>query len=90
MSIEVKMPSTFARYTNNQRVATAKGSTVGECLDYLVKQFPDLKPALFDKKGQFHHYIDIYVNQESAYPEALNKRVKNGDKLQLMIHIAGG
>jgi molybdopterin converting factor small subunit len=90
MSIEVKIASIFLRYTNDQKVARVKGSTVGECLDQLVKQFPDLKPALYDKTGYLRRYIDIYVNDESAYPEELAKPVKNGDKLSLLMLIAGG
>jgi molybdopterin converting factor small subunit len=90
MSIEVKISSIFLRHTNNQKVAKVKGSTVGECLDHLVKQFPDLKPALFDKTGHLRRYVDIYVNDESAYPEELAREVKNGDKLDLLMLIAGG
>ena len=90
MSIEVKISSIFLRYTNNQKVAKVTGATVGECLDHLVKKFPDLKTALFDQSGQLHRYIDIYVNQETAYPEELAKPVKNGDKLHLLMLIAGG
>ena len=76
MSIEVKISSIFLRYTNNQKVARVKGNTVGECLNHLVKQFPDLKPSLFDKTGQLRRHIDIYVNDESTYPEELAKPVK--------------
>jgi molybdopterin converting factor small subunit len=90
MSIEVKIASIFLRYTNDQKVARVKGSTVGECLNQLVKQFPDLKPALYDKTGQLRRYVDIYINDESAYPEELAKPVKNGDKLSLLMLIAGG
>ncbi len=90
MSIEVKIASIFLQYTNAQKVARVKGSTVGECLDHLVEQFPDLKPALFDKTGRLRRHIDIYVNDESAYPEELAKPVKNGDKLDLLMLIAGG
>jgi len=90
MSIEVKISSIFLRHTNNQKVARVKGSTVGECLDNLVKQFPDLKPALFDKTGRLRRHIDIYVNDESTYPKELAKPVKDGDKLHVILVIAGG
>jgi molybdopterin synthase sulfur carrier subunit len=90
MSIEVKISPTFMRYTNNQKLARVKGSTVGECLDHLVTQFPDLKPALFDQTGRLHRYIDIYVNDETAFPEERAKPVKEGDKLYLLILISGG
>jgi molybdopterin converting factor small subunit len=90
MSVEVKISPIFTRYTNNQKMASVNGTTVGECLDHLVKQFPDLMPALFDKSGRLHRYIDIYVNQETAYPEELAKPVKKGDELHILMLIAGG
>lgn len=84
------MSSILARYTNNQLVAKVKGSTVGECLAELVKQFPDLKKFLFDKRGKLSHVFDVYVNGESAYPQELAKPVKNGDKINIVFIISGG
>ena len=90
MSIEVKFSPILAKYTNNQRATEVSGSNVGECLDHLVKQFPDLKPALFAKDGKLHRYLDVYINGESAYPEELVKPVKDGDELHIVMVIAGG
>ena len=90
MSIKVKICPTLSRYTNNQQAAEVNGSTVGECLDHLVKQFSNLKQALFDKSGRLHRYLDVYVNGESAYPEELVKPVKNGDNLHIVMIVAGG
>lgn len=90
MSIKIELSPIFAQHTNNQLVLRAKGKTVGECLDYLIKQFPDLKSAFFDKNDRLYRYIDIYVNGESAYPEELAKQVKDGDKLNILILVAGG
>ena len=90
MSVEVELSSILARYTNNQLVAKVKGSTVGECLDNLVKKFPNLKKFLFNKYGKLSHAFDVYVNGESAYPQELSKPVKNGDKLNIVFLIHGG
>ena len=90
MSIEANISPIFSRYTNNQQTAEVNGSTVGECLKHLVKQFPDLKRVLFGKRGRLNSYIDVYVNGESAYPEELAKPVKDGDKLHILMLIAGG
>ena len=90
MSIEIKITPVFLRFTKNQRSAEVNGSTVGECLDDLVKQFPDLKQVLFDKKGKLQRYLDVYVNGASAYPEELAKPVKDGDTIQLVYFLAGG
>ena len=90
MSIEIKLPTTLVRYTENQQLAKVSGSTVGECLEHLVKQFPDLEKVLFDKSGQLVRYIDVYVNQESTYAEKLVKPVNDGDKLHIVMVLAGG
>ena len=90
MSIEIKITPAFSRFTKNQRSAEVTGSTVGECLDHLVAQFPGLKQVLFDKRGKLHRYLDVYVNGVSAYPEELAKPVKDGDKLHIVMVIAGG
>jgi molybdopterin converting factor small subunit len=90
MSIEVKISPVFSRYVNNQPTAEVKGSTVGECLNHLVKQFPGLKRALFDRKGELNRVINIYINGENAYPETLTKPVKDGDKLNIVMIITGG
>jgi len=77
-------------FTNNMRVVEVKGSTVGECLSHLVKQFPTIKKQLFSKKGSLFENIIISINGESAYPEQLTKPVKDGDKLNIMFVIGGG
>jgi len=90
MGIKVNINPTLYQYTNNQGIAEVKGDTVGQCLDHLVKQFPGIEKALFDKKGKLLNYIDIYINGESSYPEELSKPVKEGDELHIVIIIAGG
>ena len=64
-------------FTNEQATVSVSGTTVGECLDKLVEQFPGVKPKLFGKNGKLLNYVDIYVNQDSSYPEELAKPLKN-------------
>jgi len=90
MGIKVNINPILYQHTNNQGIAEVKGDTVGQCLDHLVKQFPSIEKALFDKKGKLLNYIDIYINGESSYPEELSKPVKEGDELHIVIIIAGG
>ncbi|MFC1942144.1 MoaD/ThiS family protein [Chloroflexota bacterium] len=90
MSIQIKISPFFSQYTDNKQVADVKGSTVGECLEDLNKQLPRLKEVLFDKKGELHHYFDIFVNGESAYPEELARKVKDGDELHIVMLVHGG
>ena len=89
MGIKVNIHPLFYRYTNNQEIAEVNGSTVGECLDDLIKQLPGLEGWLLIE-GKLLNYIDIYVNRESVYPEGLNKPVKDGDELLVIPMLGAG
>ena len=90
MSIKISIPSYMKSFTNNTEVVEVNGSTVGECLNRLVKQFPQMKKQLFSKTGNLFENIIISINGESAYPEQLTKPVKDGDELKIMFIIGGG
>lgn len=90
MSISVNIHKTHRQFTDGLEAVDVEGNTVGDCLKQLVKQFPKMKEALFDKKGRLLNVIEIYVNMESAYPEELAKKVKDGDKIHLAMMLAGG
>ena len=76
MSIGVNIHRSFRHHTKGRATAEVNGNTVSQCLYGLVQQFPGIKPGLFDKKGKLINYVDIYVNQESSYPEELAKGLK--------------
>lgn len=90
MSVTVSIHQTLRHLIGDQVTVEVSGTTVGECLYDLVKQFPGVEPRLFDKKRKLLNYIDIYVNTESSYPEELAKPVKDGDELHITLIIAGG
>ena len=90
MSVTLNLQPGLQHLTNGQAKVQVKGSTVGQCLDELVKKYPKIKQWLFDKKGKLRNYIDIYVNQESAYPEGLAKPVSDGGEIHITMIIAGG
>jgi len=90
MSIRINLPSYFLPYTNDREVVEVRGTTVGECLNQLVRQFPDLEKMVFNEKGELHAYIGIYVNGEDAFPQQLAKPVKDGDEVHILYIIGGG
>lgn len=90
MSAEIELSPIFARYSNNQLNVKVEGSTVGECLNDLIRQFPNLEKMLLNKEGKLQHAYDVYINGESAYPMEMKKPVKDGDKLNIVFIIHGG
>jgi len=66
------------------------GSTVGQCLDHFVKQFPRTKQLLFDKSGNLLGHIEILVNGVSTFPEEIDRSVHDGDTISMIYLIVGG
>ena len=91
MSIKIHIHPNLFGFTNDEESAEVNGSSVGECLKHLVRQFPGLDRGLFDKRnGRLLPIFDIWVNNESAYPEELAKPVKNGDEIYITTVIGDG
>ena len=90
MAIKVHIHATHRQFTDGMEVVEIEGSTVGECLNHLIKQFPGMEKALFAKKGKLFNIIEVYVNQASAYPNELVKPIKDGDDIHLVVMLAGG
>jgi molybdopterin converting factor small subunit len=78
------------QFTDNQEVVKVNGSTVGECLSDLVKQFPGIESGIFDEHGQVLNYVYFFINGKSGYPTDLSKPVKDGDELTIALLLAGG
>lgn len=87
MSIKVNIHSLQRHYTNGQAVVDVQGDTVGECLKDLVKQHPGIEKEIFSEKGDLNPVVEVYVNAESAYPEELAMKVKDGDAISLTLLI---
>jgi len=90
MGVKINIHQNLQHLTNDQDIVEVSGSTVGQCLDHLVKQFPGIEKELFDKNNKLLSYVEIYINEESAYPDELAKPVKDGDELYIVLIIAGG
>jgi len=90
MSVIVNIHKTHRQYTDGLSKVEVEGNTVAQCLDHLVKQYPALKEALFEKRDKLRNNLEIYVNLESAYPDELNKVVKDGDEIHITVMLAGG
>ena len=90
MSVNVNVHPNLRHLTDDKEIVEVNGKTVGECLDNLVKMYPGIKGTLIDKNGKLFAHADIYVNEESAYPEELAKPVVDGDMIQIVLMLAGG
>jgi hypothetical protein len=75
---------------DNRDSVEVNGSTVGECLDDLVRQYPEAGKWIFDERHQLLKPVFVYVNAESIYKVSLSKPVSSKDQLILAVLVTGG
>ena len=90
MSTKINIPPYLHPYTGGNEVVEVPGSTVAECLDHLVEQYPEISRMLYAEEGQLFDYVSIYVNGEFAYADELAKPVRDGGELHILYILGGG
>ncbi|MFQ5520838.1 MAG: MoaD/ThiS family protein, partial [Candidatus Methylomirabilia bacterium] len=65
MPVQVYIPTPFRRATNNADRVECEAQDVGELLDQLEARFAGLKGLIRDDKGEVHHHVNVYVNNEA-------------------------
>ena len=90
MPISVDIPPPLREQAGGHLKVAVSGNTVHECLDDLVKQFPDLGPKLFDA-GKLRPHVNVLVNDEDIrYLDDLGTAVTDGVIVALIPAVAGG
>ena len=91
MEVHVRIPTPLKKLAGEQDVIKAKGTTVGEVLQWLTETYPGLKERLRDEQGEVRRFINIYVNDEDIrFIQNLETPLKEGDQLSIIPAIAGG
>ena len=74
-----------------QASVDVQGSTVGEAMNALVAQHPDLRKHLYTEDGKLRAFVNLYVNDEDIrYLQKEATALKDGDNISIVPSIAGG
>jgi sulfur-carrier protein len=87
----VRIPPVLRAQAGNQKRVEVGGSTVGEALEALLAQFPDLREQLFGGDGSLNRFVNVYVNgRDVRYEQELATPIAEGDEVILLPAMAGG
>src|ERR1041384_6980161 len=88
---KILIPTPLRQFTGKQGTVTASGSTVGEVLQSLTAQFPDLRKQIFTDEGKVRSFVNVYLNDENIrYRGKDATPAADGDTISLVPSIAGG
>ena len=91
MSVRVLLPANMRQLADNQSSIEIAGTTVGEILQDLTSQFPDLKTRLLDADGQVQSFVNVFVNDQSIREQdGMQTEVAPKGEVVIVAALAGG
>src|SRR6202165_5136942 len=88
---KVLIPTPLRQFTGKQDSVTVPGATVGDVLQGLTTQYPELRKQIFNDEGKLRSFVNVYLNDEDIrYLKKDATPAGDGDTLSLVPSIAGG
>jgi molybdopterin converting factor small subunit len=88
---KILIPTPLRQFANGQDAVEINGATVGEILDQLTTQHPDLRKNLFNDEGKLRSFVNVYLNDEDIrYLSKSATAAKDSDTISIVPSIAGG
>ena len=88
---KVLIPTPLRQFTGKLGAVEVAGATVGEALDALTRQFPDLRKQIFTDEGKVRSFVNVYLNDEDVrYLGKDATAAGDADTISLVPSIAGG
>jgi len=91
VAVEVRIPTVFRKYTNQQATAQLEPGTIGDLVAQLEAKYPGMRSQLLTERGELHRFVNVYLNDEDVrYLDQLETKTSEGDVVSLLPSVAGG
>src|SRR5271165_7181807 len=88
---KIHIPTPLRQYVGKQASVDVSGTTVGEAMNSLVAQHPELRKHLYTEDGKLRAFVNLYLNDEDIrYLQKEATALKYGDNISIVPSIAGG
>lgn len=87
----VIIPTPLRKFTNQQARVQIPAKTIGEIIQSLATNFPDLKKHLLDEKGKIRSFVNVFAGEEDIRDlQEENTLVNDTTLVSIVPAIAGG
>src|SRR3954447_17820264 len=88
---KILIPTALRQFTEGSDSVEVMGANVGEALQHLVAQYPNIKSNLFNDAGKLRSFVNVYVNDEDIrYLDKDETELEGNETLSVVPSIAGG
>lgn len=86
----IKIPTPLRVYTGNQAQVTVEGATIGEALNDLTAQYPELRQHLYNG-DQLRNFVNVFIGEEDIrFLSGTDTEISDTDSIRIIPSIAGG
>lgn len=86
--MRVRIPTPLRSYTGQRAAVEAAGSTVGEILADLDRNFPGIRFRMVDEQGRIRPHMKVFVGDDAT--RDLNTPVDDHQEVTIMQALSGG
>ena len=87
----LRIPTPLRTYTAGLADVTVSGATAGQAVESLVAAYPDLRPVLYNSRGELRPFVNLYLGNENIkHLQGLDTPLGETDQLRLIPAVAGG
>ncbi len=86
----IKIPTPLRPYTGDQAQIAVSGATVGDAINDLVTQYPELRTHLYNG-SELRNFVNIFLGEEDVrFLDGLDTPIEADASLRIIPSIAGG
>lgn len=86
----IRIPTPLRPYVEGSEFVAVAGNTVGEALDELTIQYPELKPHLYND-GKLRSFVNVFLGEEDTrFLNGVETPISADSQLLIIPSIAGG
>jgi adenylyltransferase/sulfurtransferase len=90
MAIIIQIPTALRSFTERKSEIEVAGQTVGEAINALAEQYPDIRQHLYQGTG-LRSFINVFVGDTNIKKlDGLQTKLSGGETIMLVPAIAGG
>ena len=91
MAVTVKLPAQLRPVAGGAAEVPCAGSSVGEVLDGLYAQHPELRERIAESGGELRRFVNVYkAGEDIRFLDGLATPVADGEELTILPAVAGG
>ena len=89
--MKILIPTPLRQYAGKKSTVEVNAVTVGEALNHLTSNHPELRRHLYTDEGKLRAFVNLYFNDEDIrYLDREHTALQESDTLSIVPSIAGG